>query len=39
MEMLISVRGDKHEFCLVVIKVKHVHSCSNLTSIIDDCIE
>ena len=23
MEMLISLRGDKHEFCLVVIKFKH----------------
>ena len=26
MEMLSSFRGDKHEFCLVVIKFKHVHS-------------
>ena len=24
MEMLSSFRGDKHEFCLVVIKFKHV---------------
>ena len=24
MEMLSSFRGDKHEFCLVVIKSKHV---------------
>ena len=24
MEMLSSLRGDKHEFCLVVIKFKHV---------------
>ena len=27
MEMIISLRGDKHEFCLVVIKYKHVRSC------------
>ena len=27
MEMLSSFSGDKHEFCLVVIKFKHVHSC------------
>ena len=27
MEMLSSLRGDKHEFCLVVIKFKHVRSC------------
>ena len=27
MEMLSSFRGDKHEFCLVVIKTKHIHSC------------
>ena len=27
MEMLSSFRGDKHEFCLVVIKFKHVRSC------------
>ena len=26
MEMLSSFRGDKHEFCLVVIEFKHVHS-------------
>ena len=26
MEMLRSLRGDKHEFCLTVIKSKHVHS-------------
>ena len=26
MEMLSSVRGDKHEFCLVVMKIKHVRS-------------
>ena len=25
MEMLRSLRGDKHEFCLTVIKSKHVH--------------
>ena len=29
MEMLSSIRGDKHEFCLVVIKFKHVRSCSS----------
>ena len=27
MEMFSSFRGDKHEFCLVVIKLKHVRSC------------
>ena len=27
MEMLRSFRGDKHEFCLFVIKFKHVRSC------------
>ena len=27
MEMLNSIGGDKHEFCLVVIKFKHVCSC------------
>ena len=26
MEMLSSFRGDKHEFCLVVIRFKHVRS-------------
>ena len=27
MEMLSSFGGDKHEFCLVAIKFKHVSSC------------
>ena len=27
MEMLSSFRGDKHEFCLVVIQFKYVRSC------------
>ena len=27
MEMFRSFRGDKHEFCLAVIKFKHVRSC------------
>ena len=27
MEMLSYFRGDKHEFCLIVIKIKHVRSC------------
>ena len=27
MEMLNSLKGDKHEFCLVVIKFRHVRSC------------
>ena len=27
MEMPSSLRGDKHELCLVVIKFKHVRSC------------
>ena len=39
MEMLISFRGGKHEFSLVVIKSKHVHSCPNFTSLIHDCID
>ena len=34
MEMPSSFRGDKHEFCLVVIKLKHVHSCQALKSLI-----
>ena len=29
MEMLSSFGGDKREFCLVAIKVKHVRSCPN----------
>ena len=39
MEMLRSFKGDKHEFCLAVIKFKHVRSCQALTSLIHDCIE
>ena len=40
MEMLRSFRGDKHEFCLVVIKFKHVQKAAQaLTSLIHDCIE
>ena len=31
MEMLSSIRGDKHEFCLVVIKFKHVAVAQALT--------
>ena len=27
MEMLSSVRGEKHKFSLVVVKFKHVRSC------------
>ena len=27
MGVLSYFRGDKHEFCLVVIKSKHAHSC------------
>ena len=27
MEMLSSFIGDKHEFCLAVIKFRHVRSC------------
>ena len=30
MEMLSSFRGDKHEFCLVVIKFKHINSKKTL---------
>ena len=29
MEMISSLRGDKHEFCHVVIKFKHVRSLSS----------
>ena len=29
MEMLSSFGGDNHEFCLVVIKFKHVRSCQS----------
>ena len=36
MEMLSSFRGDKHEFCLVVIKSMLVGSCPALTSHIHD---
>ena len=39
MEMLSSFRGDKHEFCLVVIKFKHVHSCLSFDITYHDCIE
>ena len=39
MEMLRSLRSDKHEFCLVVIKFMRVRSCQSLTSLIHDCIE
>ena len=38
MEMHSSHRGDKHEFCLVVIKVKHFRSCPSMISHIHDCI-
>ena len=30
MEMPSSLRGDKHEFCLVVNKSKHVRSCLSI---------
>ena len=30
MEVLSSFRGDKHEFCLVVIKFKHVGCCPSI---------
>ena len=33
MEMLRSLRGDKHEFCLTVINFKHVRSCPSLEQI------
>ena len=32
MEMLGSLRGDKHEFCLTVIKFKHVLTNAALTN-------
>ena len=42
--MLCSFEGDKHEFCLVVIKFWHVHSshvckAQALISLMHDCIE
>ena len=39
MEMLSSISGDKHEFCLVVIKLKHVRTFPSLTSLMPDCME
>ena len=39
MEMLISFRGDKHEFCLVVIKSSMFTVAQALTSLIHDCVE
>ena len=30
MEVHSSIRGDKHEFCLVVIKLKHARSCPSI---------
>ena len=39
MEILSSFRGDKHEFCLVVIKFKMFAVAQALTSLIHDCIE
>ena len=42
MEMLCSFRGDKHEFCLVVIKLLLLLSfavAQALTSLMHDCIE
>ena len=37
--MLSSIRGDKHEFCLAVIKLKRVSIAQALTSPMHDCIE
>ena len=40
MEMPSSIRGDKHEFCRVVIMLKHIRSFDKaLTSPMQDCIE
>ena len=39
MEMFSSFVGDMHEFCLVVIKIKHVRNCPSFTSLMLDCIE
>ena len=39
MEMLSSFRGDKHEFCLDVIKYKNVRSCQSFDITLHDCIE
>ena len=35
MEMLRSLRGDKHEFCLTVIKFKHVRSCPSFGQLLE----
>ena len=39
MEMLRSFRGDKHEFCLAVIKFSMFAVAQALTSLMHDCIE
>ena len=36
MEMHSSLRGDKYEFCLVVIELKHVRSCISPDIIINN---
>ena len=39
MEILCSFLGDKHEICLVVIKLRMFTVAHTLTSLIHDCIE
>ena len=39
MEMLRSLRGDKHEFCLTVVNLSMFAVAQALTSLIHDCIE
>ena len=39
MEMFRSLRGDKHEFCLAIIKLSMFAVAQALTSLIHDCIE
>ena len=39
MEMLRSLRGDKHEFCLAVISLSMFVVAQALTSPMHDCIE
>ena len=39
MEMPSYTKGDKHEFCLVVITSKHVRSCPSFDITYVECIQ
>ena len=39
MEMLSSVRGDKHEFCLLSLSLAIFAGTEALTSLMHDCVE